>query len=118
MTRGAYMYVLGPGRIPLPESDLRAWGEWHMNMSNRRVAESQVGDVRISTVFTGSDWHDPPRLFETMVFDGALDEQRWRYYTWDEAQEGHDAVVMLVEAAETVQRDKFLQQFLTSKGEP
>jgi hypothetical protein len=47
--------------------------EWTVNfeVANRRVAETTVGNLWISTVFLGLDhnWHGgPPILWETMVF--------------------------------------------------
>lgn len=69
------------------------------NPDKRRVALDEVGEARISTVFLGIDhqWGSgPPLLFETMVFGGPMDEQQWRYSTWDEAEAGHHRVVEAV----------------------
>lgn len=67
---------------------------------NRRVALDQVKDVRISTVFLGIDHNftfgGRPVLFETMTF-GNTDELEERYCTWDEAVEGHERAVRMVE---------------------
>ena len=74
-------------------------------MDNRRVAESTVGEMWVSTVFLGLNhsYHlgGPPLLFETMVFpsqDNYSDMLCWRYSTKAEAEAGHAAVVAGLEA--------------------
>jgi hypothetical protein len=92
-------YILD-GKTPVP-ADLYTWGRWFEDMSNRRVAESYVGDVRISTVFLGLDHSPgfgPPELFETMVFGGPLDDETVRYSTWEAALDGHAAMLAKVNA--------------------
>lgn len=67
-----------------------------------RIAETMIGDIRISTVWIGIDmgFHrdGPPIIFETMVFGGSLDQECWRYATEAQAVEGHGFVVGLVRA--------------------
>jgi len=81
---------------PVPEGDegLLLWGKM-FESSNRIVAQDQVGNKWISTVFLGIDhnWRTdgPPLLFETMVFQDDRAGDMWRYSTWDEAVEGHKA---------------------------
>lgn len=80
--------------VPVAFSDWRLQG-----IEQRRVAETEVGDVRISTVFLGVDhgWGGgPPLLFETMVFGGNYDEYQDRYSSWQDAEEGHARVVRMV----------------------
>lgn len=65
--------------------------------ANRIVAQANVGELQISTVFTGIDQNwggDKPILFETVVF-GLPDELRpqWRFSTWDEAMAKHQQLV-------------------------
>lgn len=58
-----------------------------------RVAETEIGDVRISTVFICLDHRygdGPPIIFETMVFGGKHDEDMDRYSTEAEALAGHE----------------------------
>ena len=91
-------YILD-GHNAVPCDDLLAWAKW-FEKTERHVADEVVGDVRISTVFLGSDHSftgDPLLLFETMVFGGPHD-QEWveRYSTWDEAEAGHKAMVAKV----------------------
>lgn len=94
-------YIL-EGHEPVP-ADLMTWARWFENATNRRVAETHVGDMRISTVFLGLDHNfagGPPLLFESLVFDGTLDGEMERYTTWEEAEEGHTRLVNRVRARE------------------
>jgi hypothetical protein len=60
-----------------------------------RVALSHVGEVEISTVLLPFDHalfrkaDEPPMIFETMVFGGAIDQYQERYSTELEALTGH-----------------------------
>jgi hypothetical protein len=78
---------------PQPEPSLRKWARWFEEFGNRRVAETQVGDRRVSTIFLGLDHHflnsGPPLLFETMVFSPDGSEYQERCSTWQEAEEQH-----------------------------
>jgi len=79
---------------PVPEGDegLMLWAE-RFETDKRIVAQDQVGNKWISTVFLGIDhgFDGPPLLFETMVFEDDVAGDMWRYSTWDEAMEGHKA---------------------------
>ena len=93
-------YILKDG-VPVPESDLLAWAKWLENDDNKRVAVTEVGEARISTVFLGLDHSfgtGAPVLFETMVFGGELDQHQQRYYTLEEAMIGHERIVAVVRA--------------------
>lgn len=80
--------------------DLIEWATWYEDHEKRRVADEKVGDVRISTVFLGLDHNHyqpgPPQWFETMVFGGPSDLAQDRYATWNEAVDGHAAMVAAV----------------------
>ncbi len=84
------------GVTPVPEGDddLKLWTEG-FEKSYRIVAQDQVGNKWVSTVFLGIDHNyrddGPPLLFETMVFEDDHGGDMWRYSTWDEAMEGHKA---------------------------
>jgi hypothetical protein len=72
--------------------------EWIAGFSNdRHVDLTDLGPLgRVSTVFLGLNHNygdGPPILFETMVFGGPMDEYMDRYYTEDEAAQGHAFVV-------------------------
>jgi len=80
---------------PLPDGDegMLEWARRFEN-SNRRVAEDQIGNKWVSTVFLGMDhgWEGGPLwIFETIVFEGDNEIDIWRYSTWDQAMEGHSA---------------------------
>ena len=87
------------GHEPRPATPL-AWAhqfEWH----GRIVAETRTGATHISTVFMGVELlfnnDGPPLLFETLVYGGAYDGQRALYATWEEAQNGHQTMVMITQ---------------------
>lgn len=85
-------YILGAdGRTPEPCEDVQVWAQW-FESADRQVADDHVGDIHVSTIFLGLDhsWSGTlPLLFETMVFGGALNDNEWRYATWEEAEVGH-----------------------------
>ena len=99
-------YVL-MGKLAVPEPDLLKWGRW-FGTANRHVAVTQVGGIRISTVFLGLDHNfsrffgEPgehlPILFETMVFRGGEGGDGERYETWEQAEAGHKKWVARVRA--------------------
>ena len=82
-------------------ASLQEWGRMFDDMEARRVAQTKIGGWNVSTVFIGIDhnfgaW--PPLLFETMAFShheprNEHDEECWRYTTWEEAEQGHAAIV-------------------------
>lgn len=59
----------------------------------KRVAHSEAGGIRVSTVFLGIDHRfnedGPPILFETMIFGGPHDGFQDRCSTWKEAVAMH-----------------------------
>ncbi len=73
--------------------------------SSRRVAESYVSGVRVSTVFMNTP-HCPfmddgsGSHYETMIFGGAHDIGCWRYRTRAEAEAGHARIVGALEGGE------------------
>jgi predicted LPLAT superfamily acyltransferase len=77
-------------------NDLMKWAEW-FETADCRVAETVVGDKRVSTVFIGLDHQfgdGPPLIFETMIFGLADDgEYQTRCETWEEAEEMHRVAV-------------------------
>lgn len=92
------------GKSPVPCS-LMEWAEWMKNTKERCVAVTEIGPSRVSTVFLGLD-HSfggaTPILFETMVFGGPLDQEEERYSTWEEAENGHAAMVERVKRGATM----------------
>lgn len=87
-------FILVNGEV-IPATALE-WGLWFENNDNRRVAETDVGDVAVSTVCLGLNHavrSVRPIIFETMIFGGEYDESQWRYSTLEEAVAGHNIVV-------------------------
>jgi hypothetical protein len=86
------------GKTPVPEPDISAWEKW-FRTANRRVDETMVGHLRVSTVFLGLDhqvYDGPPLLFETMILDKRNDDKEVyqdQCPTWDEAEEMHKRAV-------------------------
>lgn len=74
-------YTLDEKGNPVAETDLMKWAKW-FKTAERHVAQEQIGDSRISTVFLGLDHNysagGAPVLWETMVFGGALDREQDR----------------------------------------
>ena len=81
-----------------------------MSEADRHVKKEYIGDYWVSTVFLGIDHNwgaGNPILFETMVFDNGrsetllggseyhptIDNYFQRYSTWEQAEDGHDAIV-------------------------
>ena len=68
--------------------------------ANRVIAQNLVGELQVSTIFTGIDTNfggDEPLLFETVVF-GLPDDLRpqWSLGNWDEAMEIHTMLVNML----------------------
>jgi hypothetical protein len=108
---------------PLDTLEYGALCKFH---SYKRVDESRIGDLWISTVWIGMDmafWTEDPVIFETMVFSevdpdsmhpelAAYVEAYMRYRTEEEALRGHAAVCMdvrqtiaKIEMAEAIHND-------------
>lgn len=96
--------------ISIPE-----WGALHDDDDYMRVGLTEVGPYVVSTVWIGLDHsfgRGPPVIFETMVFtksaweaDRSEEDHELlveidgrRYSTLQEAQEGHEETILLVEA--------------------
>ena len=96
-------YILKPDHT-FEETDDSFAAAKRFNKVDRRVGETHINDVTVSTVFLGMDHRygsdGPPVLFETMVFGGELDQEQEHYCTWDEAVAGHEAMCTLVKASQ------------------
>ena len=88
---------------PVPATDSMEWAEWmETSSAERRVAKTEIGEVKVSTVFLALDHSfggSAPVLWETLVFGGPLDGEMERYTSRDKAVAGHAAMVKRVEAA-------------------
>jgi hypothetical protein len=92
------MYYLLKDRQPVLCSDPITWAR-ELDSKTRTVAQSTVGDVRVSTIFTGMDYTvegQRPLVFETMVFYPDNTSDRERYTSWEAAEEGHRRIVEAV----------------------
>ena len=99
-------WILGDDGKTLKPVGLHEWAEWYDKSCRtkvRVVAKEEIEGSRVSTVFLGLDHNffeeGPPLLFETMVFDGPLDQEMDRYSTWEEAETGHDVMCKRVRSA-------------------
>jgi len=94
------VYILENNK-PVKCEDFLEWAQWRRT-ADRRVANTDIGDVSVSTVFLGIDhsWGDnQPVLYETLIFGGLHDGKMMRYRTLAEAQAGHNAFVDMVVAS-------------------
>lgn len=94
------VYVLDEHGEPMPELDLHKWAAWfETSGEKRRVANTEIGSVHISTVFLGLDHNygkGPPLLYETMIFGGEHDGYQTRGSTRVHALKMHQDAVKLV----------------------
>jgi hypothetical protein len=86
-----------------------------------RLFSTEIGQSRISTVFLSMDHSlagligdGSPVLFETMVFGGEYDDYQERYHTYDEAEEGHNRIVEMVDKI-SIERERKLKTLLDAK---
>lgn len=92
------LYVLDADHKVVRAATISEWGAFKSDFNaNCRVAETFVGDLRVSTVFLGTDcshgFGTVPVVFETMIFGPDRTDGFDRYATWDEAVAGHEACV-------------------------
>lgn len=88
-------YIL-KNRTIYPCDDLMLWAAW-MEENERHIGDTQVDDIRISTVFLGLDHsfvdNAVPILFETMLFGGPIDQDCNRYEDIESAESGHETAI-------------------------
>lgn len=97
------LYMLDADNHAIEIKDSLTWGRW-LQDANRTVGMTQITSaITVSTVFLGLDHRffgkGPPILFETMIFGGPLDQETWRYSSWDDAEIGHRMMVAKARAA-------------------
>ena len=91
MLRQVMKFYILDGNTPVECKDFMVFGQW-FETADRTVAKTEIGDIRVSTVFLGIDHSfcgGVPILFETMVFGLEDDEMCDRYSFWAEAVIGH-----------------------------
>jgi hypothetical protein len=98
-------YYLDDNNVAIPTDDVHVASPF----VGRRVAYTEVGPYRISTVFLSINHQyvegSPPILWETMVFEGPdsfEDKLCRRYSSHQSALEGHNKVVKQLEACPVI----------------
>lgn len=100
-------FVLDDENRPVPAGSFEHYAEFFRSLRGR-VAHTRISpDVYVSTIFLGinTGLGMPPRIFETMIFGGALHLEQWRYVSWDDAVTGHAAAVRRAREALNVEVD-------------
>ena len=95
------LYYILVGHTPVAVNSLSEWQNYLHSVQHsglHLVAETIVGDAKISTSFSVFDltFGEPPLLFETMVLGGPHHRRMQRYSTWEQARNGHDDTVIQV----------------------
>ena len=95
-------YILDNNHKPVP-ADVSLASQWIDDNPNRRIVKQEyIDDIHVSTVFLGLDHGMPwdkdktPVLWETMIFGGEHDEYQNRYTSYQDALEGHQKALNLV----------------------
>ena len=99
-------YILDENKNPVPAKNQFDAERLLLDDSKRRVAldnivvEDYSITITVSTVFLvlnhNHSLKGKPILFESMIFNGELNQSMNRYCTWKEAEEGHQKMVELV----------------------
>lgn len=92
------------------EPEVVTMEEWAKATENNKydphVAETDIGEVRVSTVllpFDHSHTRGVTSIFETTIFGGTHGGKMWRCGTVEDARQQHDEAVDLVERQLEVQ---------------
>ena len=94
-------YILDENNKPVKATIIQ-YGEWiEKNPERKAVKQEHIDDIFISTVFLGLDHAWPkndiiPVLWETMIFGGEHDQYMDRYTSYEDAVEGHQTALNLV----------------------
>lgn len=110
-------YILDEEGNVKEENDLLKWAKWfEENNAQRRVANTEVGEYVVSTVFLAMDYSfqdgAPPVLWETMVFKKepeeteifgrsvkvrpTVDDYFERYTSKEDAVVGHERIIQQI----------------------
>ena len=95
---GAHYILAEDDKTPIACS-AEEWAKWLETSEDRRVvARTNLGALgEVSTVFLGLNHnfgnYGKPILWETMCFEGPLDEGQWRDTSWSRAVARHRLVV-------------------------
>lgn len=107
ITRGSGLFILDEaGTTPVGEADFVRWAEWTERARTvfplrGIVRQEHVGRSWISTVFLGISFESQPKLWETMIFGGKLNEFQVRCGgSKEQAEAMHADAVMAAKVAE------------------
>jgi len=93
-------YKLDENNKPVKANDVHDYLEWSDgNPLAKPVAQEHIDTIFVSTVFLGLDhgWNgEIPLLWETMIFGGEHDQYQERYTSHEDALEGHEKALKLV----------------------
>jgi len=94
-------YILDEEGNVVPEPDIFKWAKW-MQDGGRTLIKTLVDQIIVSTVFLVydhrfGDEEGLPILWETMIFGGKHDQYQERYSSKEDAIEGHNRAIKLVE---------------------
>lgn len=95
-------YKLDDDNNPVKARDNKDFFDWHDKNINRLcVMRQDIDGIVISTMFLGLDHsysgdNTKPLLWETMIFKGKHDQYQERYYTFNDALDGHFKALELV----------------------
>lgn len=99
-------YILDKDKNPVPAKDMIQANRLLADTDSRRVAldnilvEDYGFTITVSTVFLVLDHNHSPKgkpvLFESMIFNGDMNQSLDRYCTWKQAEEGHKKMIELV----------------------
>jgi len=94
-------YTLDENNKPVVSTDLESCKWMEKNRMKKALKQETIDDVYVSTVFLGLDHSWPkdnvtPLLWETMIFGGKHDQYQDRYTSVEEALEGHQKAVNLI----------------------
>lgn len=98
-------YILDEdGKTPMMCANDLKWCQWFATHKDERVvAQTEVDNVRVATVFLGIDYghgYGFPLLWETTVFGGGVhDGLCERYSSYDDAVKGHEEIVKRVKTS-------------------
>lgn len=121
-------YILDKNKNPKPAKDVYEADRLLCDNDARRVALDHIAvedygiTITVSTVFLVFDHNyslkGKPILFETMIFNGGLNQSLDRYCTWKEAETGHKKMIELVKNDVWVSRilDKVSVKTLNTKA--
>lgn len=101
------MYYKLVGKESVAVGNFTEWVDSQKDDNNRVIKRIQFGRILVSTIFLSLDFNwsgGRPILFETMIFGGIHGNYQKRYYTYDEALEGHRIACVMATKGIKVER--------------